>query len=347
MSVDVADAPALGAALTEIRKTMPPLRGVVHAAGVVDDGVLAQQTWARCAKVLAPKVQGGWNLHQATQHDSLDFFVLFSAAAGLLGMPGQGSYAAANVFLDALAHYRRGAGLPATSIDWGAWDGLGMAQSPEATRSLSARGLKFMSAAQGVAALWQAVADDAAQRAVLPIDWNRFRERAGKAAMPLIAECVGSRVKEEATPTAPKEAAVADIATRLTQAPKQARSRMLTDAVIAQVRKTIGLASDQPIDERQPLQELGLDSLMAVELRNALAALTGRPLPATFAFDYPTVEAITRHLLALLLPEQAAPAVVRSRVEKPTLVTDASVAALSDDEAAELLLQELDGVAKR
>jgi len=348
LSADVADSNALRVALEEARRQMPPIRGIVHAAGVLDDGVLAQQSWARFAQVLAPKVQGAWNLHQLTHEDSLDFFVLFSAAAGILGMPGQGAYAAANVFLDSLAAFRRSHGLTATSIDWGAWDRQGMAKSPEAIRSLSAHGLRFMSADQAMEALWQTVADDAVQRVVLPIDWRRFRERAGSAAMPLLSECFASPVvSQETAPVAPKHSRAVDLATRLAQSPKPARVRILTELVVAQVRNTIGLAADQPVDERQPLQELGLDSLMAVELRNALAAITGRTLPATIAFDYPTAEAISRHLLSLLVSEPSAVAATRGRIDKAPDVAHADIAALSDDEAAELLLQELDGVRKQ
>jgi myxalamid-type polyketide synthase MxaB len=342
LSADVANPNALQAALTQIRAGMPALRGVVHAAGVLDDGVLAQQSWARCAQVLAPKVHGAWNLHQLTQDDALDFFVLFSAAAGILGMPGQGSYAAANVFLDSLAAFRRAQGLPATSIDWGAWDQRGMAQSPDAIRSITAHGLRFMSADYAIGALWQAIADDAVQRVVLPIDWNRFSTRAGKTAMPLFSECFTAPVAAQTVAVRkPQAPSAVDLATRLLQSPKPARIRIVTDLVLVQVRNTIGRAADQVIDERQPLQELGLDSLMAVELRNGLVAVSGRALPATIAFDYPTTEAISRHLLSILVPEEATP--VRA-VKTLQTVDEEDVAALSDDEAAQLLLRELDGV---
>jgi acyl transferase domain-containing protein len=348
LSADVGDTAAITEALSDIRRAMPPLRGVVHAAGVIDDGAIAQQSWARCSQVLAPKVRGAWNLHQLTQHDSLDFFVLFSAASAILGIPGQGTYVAANVFLDSLAAFRRATGLPATSINWGAWDQFGMAQSPDAVRSLSARGLRFIATDEGIAAMWRVIADNATQRVVLPIDWHRFRERAGNVAMPMLSECFALQVRQAAPPSAPQAApAAADLATRLSQAPKTARYRMLADLVIAHVRRTIGLAADRTVDERQPLQELGLDSLMAVELRNALGAMSSRTLPATLAFDYPTAEAITRHLLGLLVEEQPTPAEVRTHMTASAQVADADIAALSDDEATELLLQELDGVAGR
>jgi polyketide synthase 12/myxalamid-type polyketide synthase MxaB len=346
-SADVGDTAAITEALSEVRRAMPPIRGVVHAAGVIDDGVLAQQTWERCSQVLAPKVRGAWNLHQLTQRDSLDFFVLFSAASAILGIPGQGTYVAANAFLDSLAAFRRAAGLPATSINWGAWDQFGMAQSSDAIRSLSSRGLRFIGAEEGIAAMWRVIADNATQRVVLPIDWHRFRERMGNVAMPLLSECFALSAPRETAPGAPKAAPAADLATQLLQAPKTARYRILADLVIAHVRRTIGLAADRILDERQPLQELGLDSLMAVELRNALGAMSGRTLPATLAFDYPTVEAVTRYLLGLLVPEQPSPGDLRTPLTPSPQVLDPDIAALSDDEATELLLQELNGVAGR
>jgi NAD(P)-dependent dehydrogenase (short-subunit alcohol dehydrogenase family) len=124
---DVAREADVQGVLAQIAGGQPPLRGIIHAAGVLDDGVLLQQTWERFAKVLAPKVEGAWNLHRLTQNAPLDFFVLFSSAAALLGSPGQANHAAANAFLDALAHHRRALGLPAVSINWGVWSGWGVA----------------------------------------------------------------------------------------------------------------------------------------------------------------------------------------------------------------------------
>ncbi|NJO93485.1 MAG: KR domain-containing protein [Hydrococcus sp. RM1_1_31] len=118
----------------DIIRIIPPslkLRGIIHAAGILDDGVLMQQNWERFEKVLTPKIQGAWNLHLATQNYSLDFFVLFSSAASLIGSAGQANYCAANAFLDAFAHYRQGLGLPALSINWGAWSNVGMAAKLE------------------------------------------------------------------------------------------------------------------------------------------------------------------------------------------------------------------------
>src|SRR5205823_6235347 len=120
---DVASAEDVRRVFEEIEREMPPVRGIIHAAGVLDDGVLLQQDWPRFERVLAPKLRGAWNLHQQTRDSKLDFFVLFSSVASLLGSPGQGNYAAANAGLDALAHYRRSLSLPALAINWGQWAG--------------------------------------------------------------------------------------------------------------------------------------------------------------------------------------------------------------------------------
>ncbi|MDQ2906938.1 MAG: SDR family oxidoreductase [Chloroflexota bacterium] len=132
IQADVSQSADVVRVLNKIEATMPPLRGIIHSAGVLDDGLLLQQDWARFERVLAPKVEGAWNLHSLTQTHSVDFFVCFSSTASLFGSPGQGSYAAANAFLDALAHYRQAHGLPSLTINWGLWDTVGMAATVNA-----------------------------------------------------------------------------------------------------------------------------------------------------------------------------------------------------------------------
>ena len=158
---------------------MPPLAGIVHAAGVKDDGALAQQTWARFAAVLAPKVSGAWNLHEQTRDLPLDFFVLFSSAASVLGSGGQTNYSAANAFLDALAHHRRASGLPGLSINWGPWAEGGMATSLDqrGRRRWEDAGVSLIAPEQGVDVLDLVVPGRSAQVAVLPVDWRRFLKR--------------------------------------------------------------------------------------------------------------------------------------------------------------------------
>ena len=176
---DVADAELVEAVVADIRATMGPLRGVIHAAGVLDDGTLRNLDWPRFEAVLRPKVAGAWNLHRATLADPLDVFVLYSSAAALLGASGQANYVAANAFLDALAHHRRAIGRPALSINWGAWDEAGMAaRLDDGQRSrLTQTGVALIDPALGDRLLGQLLAAPAAQVGVIPVDWREVVRR--------------------------------------------------------------------------------------------------------------------------------------------------------------------------
>ncbi|MFT4623579.1 MAG: acyl transferase domain-containing protein/NADPH:quinone reductase-like Zn-dependent oxidoreductase, partial [Myxococcota bacterium] len=245
LAVDVEDAAAVARALSGRR-----IQGVVHAAGVLDDGPVEGQTAARSAAVVGPKLGGAWALHEATVGSRLDAFVLFGSLAGSLGAPGQSTYAAANAGLEALAVHRRRQGLPATCIAWGPWT-VGMAaRSGGAERS----GLRPITPEGGLAAL------DAALR------------------IPEAVVLAGASSASLSPTRAPSAAQIT--------APDTVRQ------VVARV------LSRDPADlpEAVPLQALGLDSLVAIELRNALAELVGRPLPASLAFDHPTVGALVAHL---------------------------------------------------
>ena len=181
-AADVSQPGAIERVLSELAASMPPLRGVVHAAGMLDDGVVQRQNWPRFERVLAPKISGAWRLHTLTADVDLDFFVCFSSAASLLGWAGQGNYAAANAFLDALAQHRRAVGLPALSINWGPWRTLGMAASlGERERArLAESGLGAIDPAEGLAVLGELLETDEPQVAVLPVDWPKFRGAAGQ-----------------------------------------------------------------------------------------------------------------------------------------------------------------------
>jgi acyl transferase domain-containing protein/NADPH:quinone reductase-like Zn-dependent oxidoreductase/thioesterase domain-containing protein len=246
LQADVADESVLRAALASIAG-MPPLRGIVHAAGVIDDGVLPHQTRARFAAVLAPKVAGAWNLHRLTASMPLDFFVLVSSVAGLWGNAGQTNYAAANAFLDQLAHFRRQRGLPATSIDYGAWRGAGMAAAiPDAVRQRRAEsGAGELDPEQAIRGLEAALAKDRAQVAVF----------AG--ASPLLAPAAQERRAESAAPE------------------KGVAPRTLDDALERTRRVVAALCGGGNVDVARPLPELGLDSLTVLLLRGRLIAEFG------------------------------------------------------------------------
>ncbi len=331
---DLALPGAVPQALEQIRREQP-LVGIVHAAGVLDDGILAQQTWQRYEGVFAPKLDLAWELHRRTLGMPLDFFVLFSAGAGWLGTPAQSGYAAANTAVDALAAYRLARGLPAVSIAWGPWADVGMAaRMSEADRERMRRqGLGSISPADGALAFAHLLGA-AGPVAVLPLDWERFAEAQPR--MPARFSALASQAQSAAAarPAAP----TADIRKTLADAPQSKRRALLQGHLREHAARVLGLNADFHLDNRQPLREIGMDSLMAVELRNAISASLKQKLPATLLFDYPTVEALTAFLSGMLWPEQpAAP-----QAAEPSKPTGADVQNLSDEEAEALLLAELD-----
>ncbi|NJK47853.1 aminotransferase class I/II-fold pyridoxal phosphate-dependent enzyme, partial [Candidatus Gracilibacteria bacterium] len=266
-----------------------PLRGIIHAAGVLDDGVLLKQNWERFDRVLAPKVRGAWNLHLATQNLPLDFFVCFSSIASLLGSPGQGNYAAANAFMDALAHYRRGLGLPGLTINWGVWADVGMAaQLSEHDRArLEEQGLGAIAPQQGLKLLEALLQSQATQVGVLPVDWSLFLKQFPQ--NPFFEELAPQPKQKTAQPRS-------EFLQELETATNGDRKTLLCDLIRSQVAKVLGFDSPEYIEIQQNFGDLGMDSLMAVELKNALQASFGVSIPLTSAFDYPTVELLTDYL---------------------------------------------------
>jgi acyl transferase domain-containing protein/NADPH:quinone reductase-like Zn-dependent oxidoreductase/acyl carrier protein len=321
-----------------------PLRGVFHAAGVTDDGILLQQTWPRFEKVFGPKVAGAWNLHQATKQLNLDYFVLFSSASAVLGSPGQSNYAAANAYLDALANYRRSNGQPALSINWGPWTQVGMAaaMSEADRRRWVAGGMGFIEPEQGLQAMARLLEKNPIQAIVLPVQWTTLSQRPGiERQVPLFATLVADLRPAHSGGQTP------DLLRQLENTPASQHRQVLEKHIRHLAGRVLGLSPTHPIDERRPLNELGLDSLMAVELRNALGQATGRTLPATLLFDYPTLEALAGYLANELFVA-AAPA----ESEHPPLPaadapTDSQLDELSDTEMADLLAQELLALSSR
>jgi NAD(P)-dependent dehydrogenase (short-subunit alcohol dehydrogenase family)/acyl carrier protein len=337
---DVSDRDALAGVLADVATTMPPLRGVVHAAGVLDDGVLATQTWERVAQVLAPKVSGGWHLHELTRDLPLDFFVLFSSAAALLGSAGQGSYVTANTFLDALAEHRDALGLPATSIAWGPWADVGMAATMTGPRRarLAEQGLRPLDAARATALLGSVVAECVVRTGVVSVDWAAHLRQYGDQVPPFLAAFANAT----ASTTAPAPAGVRE---RLAAVHEGERREVLREHVRAQAVRILGLPATQPLSPRQPLRELGLDSLMAVELRNALGSSAGRALPATVVFDHPTVAKLADYLHDELYPPAAAPAGPAEDQAVDDLLARVSV--LDDAEVEALLAAKVDALELR
>jgi acyl transferase domain-containing protein/NADPH:quinone reductase-like Zn-dependent oxidoreductase/NAD(P)-dependent dehydrogenase (short-subunit alcohol dehydrogenase family) len=335
---DVSRPSEIARLLDEVRGTMPPLAGVFHAAGGLDDALLAQQDWSRFARVMGTKVEGAWALHALTREDALDTFVLFSSAASVLGSPGQGNHAAASHYLDALAHARQAAGLPALSVNWGAWGAVGAVASAERERRVQLQGLGMMTPTEGLAALEAALESGRPQVMAAVVDWERLRSRrAVDGARSLLAELLA------AGPVA-APASGPGLRQRLTEAPETRRAPLLAGHVAARVARVLGIEHDGTLDARRPLNEMGLDSLMAVELRNLLRAdlELEAPLSATLVFDHPSVEAIAEHLICgvLALSPTDAP-VAAGPSEAPPVDAIDRIEQLSDEEVDRLFAARL------
>ena len=294
---DVADAAQLTALLAELAATHPPLGSIFHAAGVLDDALLAQQTPDRIARVLAPKLTGALLLDRLTRSLPITHFVLFSSSAALLGAAGQANHAAANAALDALAERRRAEGLPALSIAWGAWGEIGAAA--RAGAAVARRGLLPMPPAEALAAFEAALGAADPVVGVLDVDWPRFLDRFPAGGAPPVfaglrlAAPAGPVCTAAATPAAPPALAAA-----LQAVPPDERAALLLARIRATVARILGLPPGTLPPPDAPLRELGLDSLMTVELRNALAGECAARLPATLVFEHPTCDALAACLAA-------------------------------------------------
>jgi acyl transferase domain-containing protein len=285
VQLDVTDAAAVSALIKDLRRAQPPLRGVFHLAGVADDAVLPGLSWERFERVLAPKVRGASNLHQATSGLDLDHFVLFSSIASLLGSPGQGAYAAANGFLDALAAHRRSLGLPGLSVQFGPWAGDGMAARAGAAleRQWTGRGVTLLEPAAALRSLDRLLGGMDAQAAIVQADWTRLAQTLRRPA--LLTDLAES-------PAVPAPSAAAASATVDSMA-----AGSLEERVGALAAKVLGLPGGQRPDRAASLFSQGLDSLLALQLRTHLQEVVGlSSLPVTFLFDHPSISALVRAL---------------------------------------------------
>ncbi|WP_169788991.1 type I polyketide synthase [Dactylosporangium aurantiacum] len=304
---DVADRAALAAVLAAIPADRP-LAGVVHTAGVVDDGVVSALTREQVDAVLRPKVDAALNLDELTRDLPLTAFVLFSSMAGTFGGTGQANYAAANTFLDALAHQRRAAGLPALSLAWGLWEqGHGMTAKLGGgdLRRMARGGLAPLSHAEGLALFDVACVVDEAVLIPARLVVDAIRAAAGTEAVPAIMRgLVGRPARQAVTTGAPAEQ-VETLGTRLARLSAAERQRTVLDLVRAEAAVVLGYPGPDAVEPDRGFLELGFDSLTALELRNRLAAATGLRLPATLLFDYPSPDAMAGHVLGHLVQDDA------------------------------------------
>jgi polyene macrolide polyketide synthase len=294
-SCDVADRTQLKELLDAVPEEHP-LGAVVHTAGVLDDAVIDALTVERVDRVLAPKLDAAWHLHELTRHLDLSMFVLFSSAAATLGSPGQGSYAAANASLDALAAHRRAQGLAGTSMAWGLWaqaNGMGGELGETDLARMAQSGIGALSVEEGLELFDAASAIDEALVLPIRLDLAALRAQAEGGVMPGLYSGLVQIPSRRAS-----RGAGGSLARRLAATPEAERESVVLEMVLTEIATALGHASPAAIGKQRAFNELGFDSLLALELRNRLNEVTGLRLQATLIFDYPTPAALADHLVS-------------------------------------------------
>ncbi|MDR3662956.1 MAG: SDR family NAD(P)-dependent oxidoreductase [Mycobacterium sp.] len=304
-SADVGAESELAALLDRIRAELPPLAGVAHLAGVLDDALLPQQDLERFRKTLGPKAFGALHLHKLTQDDELDFFIVYSSASAVLGSPAQANYATANALLDGLVAHRRAQGLPATAANFGPWGRGGMASSQAATANLSAQGMMPLEPTAALTALSEMIRHGTGQATVLKANWQRAAKMLGGIRPPLL---------DQVLPTGDSAATGdSELLRQLQEIPDAQRAGFIAEFLQREVQGFLRLA--QPPAATSRFLDLGTDSLMAVELRNRLFGQFGGKfdISPTAIFDYPTLGELAGHLASQLPPSDEVESAEESR----------------------------------
>ena len=327
VSGDIADLDSLRS-IMQIFTADRPLRGVIHAAGVADSAVISSLTPQKCATTFASKVDGLWNLHQLTKDMDLDLFMMFSSISGIMGLPGLGNYAAANSFIDVLAYLRQAQGLPATSVAYGTWGGDGMATTLVSTTRahLSQLGLGFLAPEVGLKLFEQAVHQGCALIVAAVLDLQRLKayyEEQGGVPPFLRSLLDRTKVKKPVDQTINLRDMLVDAA------PEQHGSIVLR-MVQATIASALGYTQMDDVDASRPLQELGIDSLTAVLVRNHLATLTAIALPPNIALLHPDLKSLSKFLLSQMLGDSESSSSSAPDLDAATPSTTASAASYVD-----------------
>ncbi len=338
VAADVADRSAMETAFDRFGRDLPPLRGVFHTAVVMTEWTLADMPRAGLADMLRTKLDGAHVLDELSRGHDLDAFVLFSSTTALWGVRGMGHYAAANLGLDALAHGRRAAGLPALSINWGTWEEMRVASGADRER-FSQFGMKPLPTEQALDMLGRLLGQpDLTQIAVAAVDWAllkpAYEARRARPFLSRMGAAPKPRAKEQALP------AVSELAQALDGVRPEDRRAAITRVVHGHAARVLGIDAARSIDEHQGLFELGMDSLMSVELKGRLEASAGKPLPSTLTFNYPSIAALAEYLDLEVLAPPAAPAPVEPahalQPIEPLPATGAGAVGDDDDSEDEL-----------
>jgi acyl carrier protein/NADP-dependent 3-hydroxy acid dehydrogenase YdfG len=340
IAADVSDYQQTRHLFHQIQESCPPLQGIIHAAGVLSDRTIENMDFDCFESVFNPKVAGAWNLHQLSQDLSLDFFVCFSSMSALIGSRGQIHYAAANHFLDGLMHYRRESGLTGLSINWGPWAKGGMAtQGYE--EGLKRMGINPLQPNLALDTLDVLINSDVTQTMVAEIDWSKFQKIvAAKGRVAFLEALFTQDQNNSAQP-------VENFPQTLQDTPPHRRVALLTTRLQQEVAKVLGIRSEALPDTDQGFFDLGMDSLMSVELKHRLEALFSVTVPSTLAFEYPTIGDVVQYFVQEVFTWEgnSGNSQVSSEIESTDAVelnqAFAELESLSEAETEALMEQEL------
>jgi len=332
MKADVSQPEDVARALAQVADSMPSLRGIIHAAMWIEDGVLLQMDHERFEAAIKPKVYGAWNLHTQSLNIPLDFFVLFSSAASLLGSAGQGNYVAANAFLDALSHYRRFLGLPSLTIDWGQWAEVHLQTRRGLQERMALIGMRPLAPDQGLGALEWLLQRECAQMMVMSVNWSQVLNSLPIDSQPALLSLIVSKQANGPVSPTPSNAFGADRPEFYALLPAE-RRRWLESHILLLIANVLRLEPSRIVSQ-ETLSNLGLDSLMAIEVKNSIESSLGVSLPLVRFLEGPTVAQ-----LAVQVLEELAPSAISPDGEKITEVLE-QVAQLSEEEARAMLADE-------
>jgi NADPH:quinone reductase-like Zn-dependent oxidoreductase/acyl carrier protein len=282
-ALDVSDEEQLEKVLSEIRREMPPVAGVIHSAGLVQDAIVDNLAWLDFETVMAPKVRGGWNLQHALRGDNLDFFVSFSSIASMMGSPGQANYSAANSFLDSLSQYRDRLRMPILNLNWGPWSEIGLAARPDRGGRLAETGIPGILPEEGIASLRRLLQKQCDSAAVMSVNWKCWAQYQPEIAVaPFFRNLQGEMQAESG------EGAEASFVAQIRTLDRDQALEALEKGLREEVKRVLRIPEDR-LDRHTSLTRLGLDSLMAVELKNRIDGKIGIPIPVMILLKGPTL----------------------------------------------------------
>ncbi|KPA09302.1 polyketide synthase [Candidatus Magnetomorum sp. HK-1] len=332
---DVSSYDQLSTVITEIENNFPPLKGIIHLAGLLDDATIDQQNWTKFEKTMFPKIYGSWNLHQLTSHLKLDFFILFSSASSIIGSHGQANYASANAFLDALANYRKSIGLPGLSINWSAWSEIGLASTTAIEQRLKMRGTNLIAPYQGLVVFDYLLSQNTSQVAVMPISWDKFFQFEIN---PFYADI---EKKQDIKSTEDK-----DFKIQIQSLSGIELCEYLITFVQSQIRKVLYLDKGQLLDIHDRFFDIGMDSLTSVELKNTMQTKLGCTLPSTVLFKYPTIDKLVNYIIEIFnLNNESQKNTIEPDTSEEIFdevqdLSEADIEAFIDDELESLIMDE-------